>query len=342
MRTETTMSKHPLFILVAFLGFLISALPSFAQEPKALEEGARKEGKVNLYGSIREDEAQPVVDAFEKKYPGVKVDYFRSSEDKLVSRILTEAKAQTHNFDVLITTIAAFLKSTGMALKWSPPSAAGINPDLLDPDGTTTPVYINTNVIQYNTRLVAKADVPKSYEDLTHPKWKGKLCLEDSDFEWFMGLQRSMGKEKALDLFKRISANQPALRNGHGLLSDLVSSGECPVAINNYGNQVSGAQKKGATTDFVAINPVVTIVAPAVISKNAPHPNAAKLYVNWITSKEGQEFLVKNGGRIPVRSDVDPDPPRLTKGLKLLVVIRPEGKELKDVQALYRQIWQGR
>ncbi|MGE5816955.1 MAG: ABC transporter substrate-binding protein [Deltaproteobacteria bacterium] len=336
------MSKHPLLLGAAFLGFLIAALPTLAQDLKALEEGAKKEGKINLYGSIRDDEAQPIVEAFEKKYPGVKLDYFRSSEDKLVSRILTEAKAQTHNFDVLITTIAAFLKSTGLALKWSPPSASGINRDLLDPDGNTTPVYINTNVIQYNTKLVAKADVPKSYEDLTNPKWKGKLCLEDSDFEWFVGLQNSMGKEKALDLFKRIAANQPALRNGHGLLSDLVVSGECPIAINNYGNQVSGAQKKGGATDFVAINPVITIVAPAVISKDAPHPNAAKLYVNWITSKEGQEFLVKNGGRIPVRTDVDPDPPRLTRGLKLLVAKRAEGNELKEVQALYRQIWQGR
>jgi iron(III) transport system substrate-binding protein len=255
---------------------------------------------------------------------------------------MAEAKAKTYNFDVLITTAAAYTKSLGLALKWSPPSAAGIIKDLLDPDGMTTPVYINTNVIQYNTRQVSKADVPKSYEDLTHPKWKGKLCLEDSDFEWFVGLQTFMGKDKALELFRRIAANQPAVRNGHGLVSDLVAAGECPVAINNYGNQVARAQKKGAPTDFVAINPVVTIVAPAVVSKNAPHPNAAKLYANWITSKEGQEFIVKNGGRIPVRVDVDPDPPKLTQGLKLHVAARLEGKELKEVQTLYRQIWQGR
>ena len=336
------MSNRYLFTLATCLVLLFSPLPIFAQELKAIEEGAKKEGKLNLYGSIREDEGKAIFDTFEKKYPGVKLDYFRSSEDKLVSRILTEAKAKTYNFDVLITTAAAFLKSFGLALKWSPPSASGIIPDLLDPDGMTTPVYINTNVIQYNTKLIAKADVPKSYEDLTHPKWKGKLCAEDSDFEWFVGLQAFMGKDKALDLFKRIAANQPAVRNGHGLVSDLVAAGECPIAINNYGNQVARAQKKGAPTDFVAINPVVTIVAPAVVSKNAPHPNAAKLYANWITSKEGQEFIVKNGGRIPVRVDVDPDPPRLTKGLKLQVAKRMEGKELKDAQALYRQTWQGR
>lgn len=329
-------------LFVLCLTVPLSGNPVLAQDLKALEEGAKKEGKLNLYGSMREDEAKPVFDTFEKKYLGVKIDYFRSSEDKLASKILAEAKARTYNFDVLITTGAYHIKNLGMALKWTPPSSPGINADLLDPDGMATPVYINTNVIQYNTRLVPKADVPKSYEDLAHPKWKGRLCLEDSDWEWFVGLQNSMGKEKALDLFRRIAANQPAVRNGHGLVSDLVSAGECPVAINNYGNQVARAQKKGAPTDFVAINPVVTIVAPALVSKNAPHTNAGKLYVNWITSKEGQEFIVKNGGRIPVRVDVDPDPPKLTKGLKLQVAKRLEGQEFRDVQALYRQIWQGR
>ncbi len=336
------MLNRYLLLVAAALVLVARPLPMFAQELKAIEEGAKKEGKINLYGSMRDDEVKAVLDTFQKRYPGVKVDYFRSSEDKLVSRILAEAKARTYNFDALITTAAGFIKSYGLALKWAPPSASGINPDLLDPDGQSTPVYIKTNVIQYNTRLVSGADVPKSYENLTDPKWKGKLCLEDSDFEWFVGLQKFMGKEKALNLFKRIAANRPMVRNGHGLLSDLVAAGECPVAINNYGNQVAGAQKKGAPTDFVAINPVITIVAPAVISKNAPHPNAGKLYVNWITSKEGQEFIVKNGGRIPVRVDVEPNPPRLTKGLKLVVARRVEGKELREVEALYHQIWEGR
>ncbi|MBI2989349.1 MAG: hypothetical protein HYY45_21530, partial [Deltaproteobacteria bacterium] len=147
-----------LYLLILFL--LTLATSAVAQELKTIEEGAKKEGKLNLYGSMRDDEAKPVFDTFEKKYPGVKIDYFRSSEDKLLSRILAEAKAKTYNFDVLITTAANYAKGLGLALKWSPPSVSGINKDLLDPDGMTTPVYINTNVIQYNTRLVTKADVP--------------------------------------------------------------------------------------------------------------------------------------------------------------------------------------
>src|SRR3989304_463071 len=161
-------------VLLALDGGLAAA---FGQDVKALEEGAKKEGKLNLYASMREDEAKPVLDTFEKKYPGVKVDYFRSSDEKLASRILAEAKAKTYNFDALISSGSWDVKNLGMTLKWSPPSASGINPDLLDPAGMGTPVYINPNVMQYNTRLVAKADVPKSYEDLTHPKWTGQLCL---------------------------------------------------------------------------------------------------------------------------------------------------------------------
>jgi iron(III) transport system substrate-binding protein len=324
-----------LFILLAF------TTSAVAQEMKAIEEGAKKEGKLNLYGSMREDEAADAFKAFNQKYPFVKVDYFRGSETKLLARILTEAKAGAHNFDLLITTAAVQLKDLKMGLNWVPPSAGGFRPELKDKDGIAHPIYINTNVIQYNTKLVPKADAPKGYQDLANPKWKGKLCLEDSDEEWFMGVMEFMGKEKALSLFKRIAANQPAVRNGHGLLSDLVAAGECYIAINNYGNQVARAQKKGAPTDFVAIEPVVTIIAPGVISNKAPHPNAAKLYLNWITTKEGQEAIGR-WGRIPVRVDVDPDPPRLTKGLKLHVIYTLHGGKRKEVANLYKQIWEGR
>ena len=206
------MRKRSLAITSLLLALAAGFAPAFGQDLKALEEGAKKEGKLNLYASMREDEAKPVLDTFEKKYPGVKVDYFRSSDEKLASRVLAEAKAKTYNFDAMITSGSWDIKNLGMVLKWTPPAASGVNPDLLDPDGMANPVYINTNVIQYNSRLVAKADVPKNYEDLAHPKWKGKLCLEDSDFEWFVGLQKSMGKAKALELFKRIAANQPAIR----------------------------------------------------------------------------------------------------------------------------------
>src|SRR3989337_581228 len=138
------MSKRWLSVLPVFLTLLLCSATSSAQEIKAIEEGAKKEGKLNLYASMREDEAKPVLDTFEKKYPGVKVDYFRSSDEKLASRVLAEAKAKTYNFDAMITSGSWDIKNLGMVLKWSPPSASGINPDLLDPEGMGPPAHINT------------------------------------------------------------------------------------------------------------------------------------------------------------------------------------------------------
>lgn len=326
------------FLLITIL---LCAGSAPAQDIKAIEEGAKKEGKLNLYGSMREDEAGSAFKAFNNKYPFINIDYFRGSDTKLLARILTEAKAGTHNADLLISTGGIQLKDLKMGLKWTPPSASGFKPELKDADGIAHPVYINTNVIQYNTKLVAKADVPKNYDDLADPKWQGKLCLEDSDQEWFQGMLEHMGKEKGLALFKRIAANKPSVRNGHGLLSDLVASGECPIAINNYGNQVARAQQKGAPTEWVTVEPVVTIIAPGVINSKAPNMNAAKLYLNWITSKEGQETIASKG-RIPVREDVDANPPRLTKGLKLKVVYALRGTGAKEIKDLYKQVWEGR
>ncbi|HWP35520.1 MAG TPA: extracellular solute-binding protein [Thermodesulfobacteriota bacterium] len=319
----------------------LAPAPAPAQELAALEEGARREGKLNLYGSMREDEATKVFEAFNRRYPFVKIDYFRGSEDRLTGRILAEARAGTHNFDVLVTTTAYHLKGLDLAVRWQPPEAAAIRPELRDPDGRLTPIYVNTNVIMYNTKLVPPAEAPKGYEDLADPKWKGKLCLEDTDYEWFHGLLEHMGRERMLALFRRIAANQPSIRNGHGLLGDLVASGECPVAINNYGYQVGRGLKKGAPVDLVAVNPVITFAAAAAVSPKAPHPNAARLYVNWLVSEEGQKTLV-GLGRFPVRSGLYPDPPRLLEGQQLKLQPPLEGEALRQAQALYRQVFQGR
>lgn len=322
-----------------FLAILVVLVPpSLGQSLSDIVRGAQREGKLNLYGSMREDEAIRVFEAFNKRYPFVKIDYFRGDEERLVGRILTEARANTYNFDVLLTTSAYRVKEIRLADAYEPSEANMLRPELRDPDDMLTPVYINTNVIQYNTRLVAPADVPRSYEDLTLPKWRGKLCLENTDYEWFLGMMNQMGRERALDLFRRIAANRPTVRNGHGLLSDLVASGECVVAINNYGYFVGRALLRGAPVDMVAINPVITIIAPTAISKKAPHPNAARLYVDWISGKEGQQTLVSLG-RFPVRIDLRPNPPRLIEGQRLIIQPPLVAEQLWQIRELYNRVW---
>ena len=313
------------------------------REIREIEEAAVREGKINWYGTMSVDPAKAVINAFRNKYRGIQVDFVRASEDNLIKRIRTEASSKAYVFDVFISTAAYVLKDLGLALKWTPHSSSGIIPDLLDPEGLLNPVYINTNVIQYNTRLVPKRDVPTSYEDLASPKWRGKLCIEGSDVQWFMGLQQVMGKERAVGLLRRIAANRPLTYKGHRFLGQIVLSGECFIAVNNYGAQVAYFLKQGSPTDFVAINPVVTFVAAAAISSNAPHPSAAKLFVNWIASKEGQELLATGevGNRLPVRADMEPEVAKLTRGVRFHVFRPGSGNELAAAHGMFRQVLKG-
>src|SRR3970040_2094995 len=99
LKTRLGGLKGFIFLTLYLLILLTLTTSAVAQELKTIEEGGKKEGKLNLYGSMRDDEAKPVFDTFEKKYPGVKIDYFRSSDEKLASRILAEAKAKTYHFD---------------------------------------------------------------------------------------------------------------------------------------------------------------------------------------------------------------------------------------------------
>jgi len=329
-------------LVLLLAGFVVALLPLWSvadEEPvSALYEAAKKEGQVNVYGSMQEWEVKYLLDLFQKMYPGVKVQYIRASETDLVGRIFAESKAGAHNFDILITTAAHQAKAFNLAMKYRPIEARAVPAEFKDKDGYWTAVYLNTNVIQYNTKLVKPADVPKSYEDLANPKWKGKITLEDSDFEWFWGYSQSLGVDKAMALFKKITAtNGITVVNGHGKIADLVAAGEYPIAINNYAYTIERLKQKGAPLEWVAVEPVVTILAPVVIAAKSPHPNAAKLYANFVLSKAGQEEMKKRG-RIPTRSDVDPDPPRLLKGLKLKVLTPPlDGAELNRAKKAFRE-----
>lgn len=311
------------------------------EDMNAIYEAAKKEGEVNLYGSMNEREAGPLNELFEKMYPGVKVNYLRASETQLLSRILTEARANKHNFDTFMSTSAVSAKPAGLSQAWVPPDSKNIPPEFKDADGHYYAVYINYNVVQYNTKKISKDELPKTYEDLLNPKWKNQMVIDESDFEWFKLEMDLMGKDKALDLFKKIAANGVTSRDGHGLIADLIAAGEYTLAVNNYLNLVERTKREGGPTDWVAIQPVPVFFGAVTMSKNPPHPNAAKLYTNFVLSKEGQEFMRKTG-RIPSRSDIDTDPPGIVKGIKVIPLKESlDGAKLDEVVKLYRSVWKG-
>ncbi|HYU18851.1 MAG TPA: extracellular solute-binding protein [Chloroflexota bacterium] len=309
-------------------------------EAQKLFEAAKAAGEteINWYTSINEVEGVPLTEMFGKQYPGLTVNYFRSSETQLISRIFTEAQAGKQNFDLLVTTSAHGLVPAGLALKWNPPNAAALDPDYVDKDGYWQPVYVTWNVIEVNTQLVKKDSI-KNYEDLLKPEFKDKMIIDDTDYEWLSGMIETRGREPTLDLLKKIAANGVTVINGHGNISDKIAAGEYALAVNNYLNLSERAKRQGAPNDWLAVEPVVVQLSKLAVNPKAPHPNAAKLLGNYVLSAEAQQYLATQG-RFPTRADVLPDPPDLVKGLKKYAAAPLQGDKQKEMEQLFKSIFQ--
>ena len=162
------------------------------------------------------------------------------------------------------------------------------------------------------------------YEDLLNPKWKGLISLETEEYQWFYNVLQIMGRDKGLDFMKKFAGQNLQMRKGHTLLAQLVAAGETAIATVVYSNRVERMKGSGAPIDWVRFKgPTITAINAISIPDKAPHPNAARLFVDFALSKEGQGLL-RGQRRVPARPDVFPDPPSLTKGLNLYPA-KPEG-----------------
>lgn len=290
-----------------------------SEHTKSLVEGATKEGKLVWYTALSIQDAELLTRQFEQLYPFVKTETLRLVTDALLTKILTEAKAGAFKADVVeIPGIAAnIVKKEGLFEKYVSPEAKAYPGSMKDKDGTWTSFFIHTLVLVYNTQLIKKEELPRAYEQLINPKWKGKIVLRDEDFETFGMMLKVMGKEKGMNFMRRLAAQGVDLRNSFTLAVQGVASGEIPLGMNLYGTHTEEFKKKGAPVDWVPMEFVLTTVEPLAVASRAPHPNAARLFLDFLLSKEAQT-LMRDRSRISSRQDVPPDPPELTRGLKLI------------------------
>jgi len=261
---------------------------------QVLLEGARKEGGVTLYTSQQLNDTNPIIEAFEKRY-GIKVKVWRSGPDNIVPRIINEVGSKRYDYDVVETEGQALeaLQSEHLLQAVKTPHTKDLVPQALRPHGE----WIGTRLLvfsqAYNTDLVKKEDLPKSYQDLADPKWKGKLGIESKDDEWFYSLMQKLGQEQGLALFRKIGrTNGFSVRKGHTLLTNLVASGEVPLALTVYNARVQQLKNKGAPIDWFVLRPTLAQVNGAGVSRHAPHPHAALLFFDFLLD-EGQDILAK-------------------------------------------------
>ncbi len=304
-----------LFVSLALsLTALIMSVPQAiaaeeAKSPAAVLEGARQEGKLVMYGSNQVNEAMPMIRKFEGKYPFIKAEFVRLSALNNLNRIITEEKAGKYVVDVtaIKLSVLIFLKAKGLLAKYDSPEHRFYAPNVRDPEGYWTAQYISSNVVGYNTRLVKPADVPKDYEGLLNPKWKGNIGLEIDAYEWFTGILEIMGREQGIAYVKKLARQQPSLRSGSSLLGQLLAAGEVAFTVQNV-NQLESLKKEGAPVEWAKFDfPAPSVLNCVSILAKAPHPNAARLFYDFLLSKENAEYLSSaTVNKISARTGVKP------------------------------------
>ena len=327
-----------------FKSTLMAALlfaPMAHAADQALIDAAKKDGSVTWYTTqIVNQIAAPIAAAFEKKY-GVKVDYVRADNNEVILRLNSEAKAGKIQGDLFDGTVATSLIRDGLVLQWQPDSVKQLPKEYQDPQGywVATNLYVHTPGM--NTSLVPKGQEPKTHADLLDPKWKGKLVWAarqaSSAAPGFIGsVFADMGEEKGKIYLQELKKqNVAALGVSARQVLDQVIAGEYAIALNIFNNHATISAEQGAPSAWLPINPGLAVFSIAAITKGGPHPNAAKLLLDYLVSEEGQK-VYREANYITVHPNVPPKDPSL----------RPDGQKFKaifvqpdDVEAKVAEWW---
>ena len=282
------------------------ALYGGGDRDQRLVKGARTEREINLYSSLTLEDLNALAAAFDGKY-GVKLKFWRASSEKVVQRIVAEARAGRFDFDVVETNGPELesLHREKLLQRAGSPHFPDLMPEAIRPHREWIGTRLNMFVQAYNTNLVKKEELPRSYEDFLDAKWKGRLGIEAEDVDWFAMVIKGIGEDKGLKLFRTIVAqNGLSVRRGHTLLAGLVASGEVPFALTVYNHNADKLKQRGAPVDWYAIQPAIARVSGAALSRRPAHPHAAVLFYDFMLG-EGQEILVQ-GNYVPTNRRADP------------------------------------
>ncbi|MGE5819395.1 MAG: ABC transporter substrate-binding protein, partial [Deltaproteobacteria bacterium] len=275
---------------------------------RELIEGAKKEGKMVFYTSVETEFARALTSGFEAKYPFIKTDIYRSTHAKILSRMNVERKTGTYYADAV--SVGEFetyhMQKMGFIAPYKSPSAADYPVGFKDPDGYWADLYDNLIVTAYNTSRVKREELPKRYEDLLHPRWKGRMVFDENEDRWFANMLYLMGEKKGMELMRGLAQQQIAIRGGRSMVTQLLGAGEYDLQIVAYWYKPYLMKKQGAPVDWLSLEPALVALHPISIVNRAPHPDAAKLFIDFVLSEEGQKLFVQRG-RESARKGMKPD-----------------------------------
>ncbi|MBI2985936.1 MAG: extracellular solute-binding protein [Deltaproteobacteria bacterium] len=330
--------------LIAFLwAWVVVLLPvsflAWAQDARLAK--ARDEKKVVVYNTTTVPDMQRIVEGFHKKYPFLEVESFRSNGERLLQKISTEVRAGRYLADAYIISGLQLwlLKDAGQLVPYPSPEREAVRKPFKDDAGYWAGVYFNLEVIGVNTRLTQPREMPKRWEDLLDPRWKGRMALEGEDIPWYASVLQILGEERAMDFFRKLAKQQLQMRNGHTLISQLLAAGEVALTPTLRVQTAETLKQKGAPVEWSAIEPIAANPPVSLaLAKNAPHPNSARLFIDFVLSREGQT-VIRGLNRNPTRGDVEQPVARAAK-LKLFEmnwdgVVKNYGRYVKEFNDIF-------
>jgi len=310
----------PICLILAIAAFVALARGSSAATKDDLVEAAKKDREVVFYTTSNLEEASAMSARFKAKYPFLDVNINRSEGERIVTKVLQETRAKKSLVDVLQT--PAFylhaLKKRGVVGEYASAEDRFFPRGFKD-ERYWTATYYNPYVVLYNTKLVPAQNLPQRYEDLLAPFWKNKMILEKDKIDWFTAMLHILGREKGVKYMRALSRQDPMLRIGQTLITQLVAAGETALQINANGVTVNRLRQKGAPIDWVALGPLPGLMVGVGLISQAPHPAAARLLIDFLLSREGQQ-LYQHAGRLVARTDLPQDESMKVRGAEIVPV----------------------
>ena len=313
----TRISSNLLRLIVVTV-ILLSLKQELHGQETGLIQAARAEGEVVFYSSSSVTEMKPLADAFAVKYPFVKTDFYRSAGETLENRILTEDRAGRSRFDVLQADRPEFedLIRRKIIGRYESPERKAYSTTNKDREGYWTNLHSSYYVIGYNTKMVPVGSAPRNWQDLLDQRWNGNFAMDPEDYSWYGTMVEYFGEDAGKRFMRALAKQNPIFRKGHSLISELLAAGDFPTALV-YAHRVESIKKKGAPIEWVtSTKPIVAEMRIVGLSAKTKHPNAAKLFIDFMLSREGQQIL-RSFGRVVARQDLEPlvpslDPNKLT------------------------------
>jgi iron(III) transport system substrate-binding protein len=319
---------------------LVVCMPAQTWAQGASVDAGRKEGKAVIYGTVVPQVMGQIQNGFETKY-GIKTEYWRADATKVIDRVLTEWRSGKPGFDIVIGARGplALGKEERVYAKYSPAAAANFPAKFKDKDGQLIAWRITPVGILYNTELVKAGETPKSLDELLDPKWQGKISMPDpsrhaSTAQYLWNLQQVKG-DKWMDFAKGLAKQKPMLVESYSTVPNTLVRGEAHLGISyiQYTGQVKGP------LGFASIEHVFADPSDAALSAKAMSPNAAKLFIEYLCSAEGQKKVAETGEFV-LSPGVFPAIKGADKIMSNLYMMEdPSAEMLAKIQGEFRQMF---